>query len=132
MFKKMKILIVDDVKGWRDYHSAIISDMFDEVEIQTADSARSAYDKLFENNNEPFDIILTDMQMENDFEPKYAGEWFVEQIKSFKNYAKTRIVIISATYNISTIAEHYGVEYLRKSTARNFPDSYEFLKQSFD
>ena len=123
----MKILIVDDVKGWRDYHSYIMNEMFENAEIQTAESARDGYDKLMENNDKPFDIILTDMQMENDFEPKYAGEWFIEQIKTFKNYSKTRVVIISAAYNIPAIAENYGVDYIRKSTARSFPDAYGFL-----
>ena len=81
-----KILIVDDIKGWRDYHSYYIKEMFsDKCFIVTAESAKEGYDKLIENNNEPFDIILTDLQMEEDFEPKYAGEWFVEQIKTFKN-----------------------------------------------
>ena len=46
--------------------------------------------------------------MENDFEPKYAGEWFVEQIKTFKAYINTKIVIISAAYNIAHIAEATG------------------------
>ena len=123
----MKILVVDDIKGWRDYHSLILSNLFSNAEIQTAESAREAYDLLLQNNAEPFDIILTDMQMENDFEPKYAGEWFIEQIKTFKNYSKTRIVIISAAYNIPTIAENYRVDYIRKSTARSFPDAYGFL-----
>ena len=103
----MKILIVDDVKGWRDYHSYIMNGLFENAEIQTAESAREGYDKLIENNENPFDIIITDMQMESDFEPKYAGEWFIEQIKTFKNYKNTRIVIISAAYNIPTIAENY-------------------------
>ena len=125
----MKILIVDDVKGWRDYHSYIMSELFENANIQTAESARDGYDKLMENNDEPFDIILTDMQMENDFEPKYAGEWFIEQIKTFKNYSKTRIVIISAAYNIPVIAENYGVDYIRKTTARSFPDAYKFLSE---
>ena len=123
----MKILIVDDVKGWRDYHSYIMNELFESAEIQTAESAREGYDKLLENNECPFDIIITDMQMESDFEPKYAGEWFIEQVKTFKNYKNTRIVIISAAYNIPQIAENYGVDYIRKGTARNFPDAYKFL-----
>ena len=125
----MKILIVDDIKGWRDYHSYIMNELFENANIQTAESAREGYDKLMENNDKPFDIILTDMQMENDFEPKYAGEWFIEQIKTFKNYSKTRIVIISAAYNIPVIAENYGVDYIRKTTARSFPDAYKFLSE---
>lgn len=123
----MKILIVDDIKGWRDYHTFIMKDLFLNAEIQTAESAREGYDKLLENNEKPFDIILTDMQMEEDFSPKYAGEWFIEQIKTFKNYNKTKICIISAAYNINIIAENYGVNFIRKATARNFPDSYNFL-----
>ena len=123
----MKILIVDDVKGWRDYHSYIMNELFEHANIQTAESARDGYDKLMENNDVPFDIILTDMQMENDFEPKYAGEWLIEQIKTFRNYDKTNVVIISAAYNIQHIAESNSVRYIRKQTARNFPDSYSFL-----
>ena len=121
-----KILIVDDIKGWRDYHSAVMNEIFaGDCEIITADSAREGYDKIMENNSSPFDIIITDLQMESDFEPKYAGEWLVEQIKTFKNYYKTKIVIISATYNINIIADNLGVDYIRKSTARSFPDSYK-------
>ena len=123
----MKILIVDDVKGWRDYHSYIMNELFENAEIQTAESAREGCDKLLENNESPFDIIITDMQMESDFEPKYAGEWFIEQIKTFKNYKNTRIVIISAAYNIPAIAKNYEVDYIRKGTARSFPDAYKFL-----
>jgi len=124
----MKVLVVDDVKGWRDYHTAVLKSMFDELDIDTAESAREGYDKILENNSQPYDIILTDLQMEPDFEPLYAGEWFVERIKEMKNYYKTKIVIISASYNINLIAEKYGVDYIRKAAARNFPDVYEILK----
>ena len=126
----MKILIVDDIKGWRDYHLNAIRAIYPDAEFQTAESAREAYDKILENNDAPFDIIFTDMQMENDFDPKYAGEWLIEQIKTFRNYANTKIVIVSAAYNISHIAEIYGVNYIRKSTARNFPDVYESVLSS--
>ena len=125
----MKILIVDDVKGWRDYHSVVLKNLFPDATIQTAESAKEGYDRLIENKAEPFNIILTDMQMEDDFAPKYAGEWFIEQIKTFKNYINTEIVIVSATYNISFIADTCGVKYIKKSTARNFPQAYEFLKE---
>ena len=125
----IRVLIVDDIKGWIDYHSYIISNLFEKVEIVTATSAREGYDKLIENHDKPFNIIISDLQMENDFEPKYAGEWLVEQIKTFKNYINTKIVIISASYNIKNIAENLGVHCISKGTARNFPNSYEFLKE---
>ena len=120
-----RVLIVDDVKGWRDYHSQYIMKLFEyDCEIVTAESAREGYDKVLENNNTPFDVIITDLQMEEDFEPKYAGEWFIEQIKTLTNYYKTQIVIVSATYNINVIAERFGVAYIRKSTARSLPEIY--------
>jgi len=121
-----KILIVDDIKGWRDYNSYNVSKLLDgDCEIVTAESAKDGYDRIMENNDSPFDIIMTDLQMESDFEPKYAGEWFVEQIKTFKNYYKTKIIIISATYNINMIADNLGVNYIRKATARSLPDVYK-------
>lgn len=119
------VLIVDDIKGWREYHKQYIMKLFNyDCEIIMAESAREGYDKLLENNNNPFDLILTDLQMEEDFEPKYAGEWLIEQIKTLTNYYKTQIVIVSATYNINVIAERFGVSYIRKSTARSLPEIY--------
>ncbi|MCQ2754540.1 MAG: response regulator [bacterium] len=122
-----KILIVDDVEGWRNYHKQIMEELFELPEIQTASSAKEGYDKLLQNNNSPFDIILTDLQMETDFEPKYAGEWFVEQIKTFSKYYRTKVVIISATSNISHIAENLGVDYIPKNRAINFPECYNIV-----
>ena len=123
-----KILIVDDIEGWRNYHSEILAKIFPDAKIILADSAKVGYDKLLENTDKPFDIIISDLQMEKDYEPKYAGEWFVEQVKTFKAYQKTKIVIISAAYNIHYIAEMLGVDCISKTTARNFPDSYDFLR----
>lgn len=121
-----KILIVDDMQGWRDYHGEILNNLLrGDCEIVTACSASEGYNMIMENNESPFDIIITDLQMENDYEPKYAGEWFVEQIKTFKNYFNTKIIIISATYNINVIADNLGVLYIRKSTARSLPEVYK-------
>ena len=120
-----KVLIVDDVKGWREQHYMILREMLpDDTVYEFASSAREAYEIVYNNINQSFDLIITDLQMEEDFSPKYAGEWFVEQVKLLTQYAKTRIVIISATYNIRLIAEGYGVYYLSKSNASKFPQSY--------
>lgn len=127
MSKKMRILIVDDIEGWREYHKKILSEIFFDSEIVLAESARDGYDRLMEYNQTPFDIIITDLQMELDFEPKYAGEWFVEQIKGFRNYLNTKVVIISGAHNIRHIAEVYNVECIPKSTAYNFPQAYEIF-----
>ena len=121
----MKILVVDDIEGWREYHKKILSELFDDAEIILAESAREGYDKLLEHT---FDIIITDLQMENDFEPQYAGEWFVERTKEFKSCLNTKVVIISGAYNIRHIAEINEVECIPKPTAYKFPQAYEILK----
>ena len=71
-------------------------------------------EKITLNIDTPYDVIFTDMQMESDFLPMYAGEWFVKQIKTYKEYKNSRIIIISAAPNIKKIAEKYNVEYLPK------------------
>ena len=120
-----KILIVDDTPAWIEYHKQIINEYLKEVEIVTANSAKQGYDKLLEYNNDPFDIIISDLQMELDFEPKHAGEWFVEQVKNLSKYYNSKVIIISGASNIKFVAEGLGVDYLPKATAVNFPQAYE-------
>ena len=110
----MKILIVDDSPKWVMYHESAIREIFNNVIIDTADSAQKGVEKLTLSIDEPYDYILTDMQMETNFLPLYAGEWFIKQIQYFKEYKNTKIIIISATSNIKNIAEKYGVDYIPK------------------
>ena len=118
------ILIVDDVKGWRDFNSNVMFEIFgNDVNIETADSAKAAYDLLLQAHS--FDIIITDLQMEDDFSPKYAGEWLVEQIKSFNRYNNTNVIMISASYNIRHIAEVLEVKCIPKSTALKCLSAYK-------
>ena len=124
----MKILIADDQQGWRNFNTQAVYDILgDDVEIITADSAREGYNLLLENNSTPFDIIITDMQMEEDYAPKMAGEWLIEQAKNLPAYLNTKIIIISASLQSKFIAEHYGVEYLPKSTAIHSLEAYRSL-----
>lgn len=117
-----KILIVDDSASWRMFHKNALEEIFIEINkpdyrIDIACCAREGYDFLLQNNNLPYDLIISDLQMEEDFSPKYAGEWFIEQIKTFKNYINTKIVICSGCYNIKQIADSLTVEYVPKRTA---------------
>ena len=93
----MKILIVDDQAVWRKFHANAIYEIFGkDIILDTADSGQEGYSKILENKNAPYDFILTDMQMESDYLPKMAGEWFIEQVQQLSAYYKTRIIIISA------------------------------------
>lgn len=115
-----RILIVDDVPGWVRFHEQNIRHLnIPNIEIDTANSAREALSKLEMSIDNPYDVIFTDLQMESDFLPKYAGEWLIEQIKTYKEYNSTKIVIISASPNIRIIAERNQVLYLSKTIARN-------------
>lgn len=115
---KKKILIVDDSKGWLDYHKSALKEIYgDKFIFEVASWARDGYNMLYNNLKDPYSLIISDLQMESDFEPKHAGEWFVEQVKKLKEYNNVPIVVISATYNIQSVAQRLGVECLPKATA---------------
>jgi CheY-like chemotaxis protein len=116
-----RILIVDDVAGWIRFHQTNIQYLnLNDIEIDTANCARQGVEKVEANIDNPYDIILTDLQMESDFLPKTAGEWFIEQIKTYSKYYKeTKIFIISASPIIDKIAEKHNVSYIPKTVARN-------------
>lgn len=111
-----KILITDDTRSWLVFHKSTIKSAFGEYfQITTAESAKEALSIIRKNIDNPFDIIITDLQMENDFEPQVAGEWLIERIRELKEYSTSKIIIISAMYNIETIAKKYKVECISKN-----------------
>ena len=115
-----RILIVDDVPGWIRFHKNNIEYLnIQDFEIDTADCAKKALDKIEASIDSPYSTIFTDLQMERDFLPKLAGEWLIEQIRTYKYYNNSKIVIISASPSIQRIAERNNVLYLPKITARN-------------
>lgn len=110
-----KILIVDDSFKWIEYHKSAVLEIFENnVLIDTALSATQGVERLTASIDAPYDYILTDMQMEPDFLPLYAGEWFIKQIKFFKEYQNSKIIIISAAENIKTLSLKYNVDYIPK------------------
>lgn len=126
-----KILIVDDVPGWVRFHQNNIEYLkIDDLVIDTALCANEALSKVETSIDNPYSVIFTDLQMESNFLPKFAGEWLVEQIQTFKEYQDSKIVIVSASPSIKRIAERHGVLFLPKTVARN-SDS-EVYKQFFN
>ena len=112
----LKILIVDDNSGWRNFNKTTIENIFlnQDIEITLAASAKDGYDKLLFSQDKPFDLIITDLQMESDFAPMIAGEWFVRQVKNFPKFVNSKIIIVSAMYNIEMIADMLNVDFLSK------------------
>lgn len=126
MVNEKKILIVDDSRSWLEYHKETLERFYGaEFAYETASSGREGYDMVYNNLKEPYKLIISDLQMEWDFEPKLAGEWFVEQVKKLKEYQNVHIIVISATYNIKTIAQRLEVNCLPKATAARDLTSYK-------
>lgn len=120
--KVMKVLIVDDSYSWQEFHKNAIEEIFIELDItdytiDTANRAREGYEFIMQNDKSPYNLIITDLQMEEDFSPQYAGEWLVKQIRNFKSHLNTKIIISSGAYNIKQIAENLGVKYIPKRIA---------------
>ena len=96
-----KILIVDDSRSWVAYHKENMLCNYKDIEIDTALSARDAYDLVFGMVSDPYDLIITDLHMEYD--------------------------ICSAASNIRMIAERYNVDFIPKPLASRDISVYENL-----
>ena len=120
----MRILAVDDSFDWLNIHSYMTKTVFgDDTEIVCASSAFEAlniFKKEYINN--PFNLVITDLQMESDFEPLSAGEWLIKEILTLKN--SQNILIISSSLNIKQIADTYNVDYISKRSIISNEQSY--------
>lgn len=110
----MRILAVDDSFDWLNIHFYTIEGLFgSDTEVICASSAFEALNIYKEDYIEnPFNLVITDMQMESDFEPMYAGEWLIKEILTLKN--TQNILIVSSSFDIEQIANAYKVDYLSK------------------
>lgn len=122
-----KILVVDDMLQWRNYHKSALNLVLkdEDFEIVLVQSAAEAKKIVLENLDIPFDLIISDLQMEEDYEPEYAGEWFVRNLQGLKQYANVPKTIVSAAPNIKFIAQQLNVDYLSKPTLIHNPLVYE-------
>lgn len=128
----IRVLIVDDQAGWRNFNTETLYDILGkDIIIDTASSAKEGYEKLLESKENPYDYLLTDMQMETDYAPKMAGEWLIEQAQTLSFCYKMKIIIISAAPRIRYIAENYGVDCIPKSTAVILKEAYKELIHSY-
>lgn len=122
----IKVLIADDQSAWINFNKRAVHEILgDNIEIHTASTAQEGYNLLLENMLQPYDYILTDMQMEDEYYPKMAGEWLIEQAKTLAQYQNTKIIIISASNGIKQIADGLGVYCIPKSVAAATLESYK-------
>lgn len=113
-------LVVDDSQSWNNFHVENLKALYgDNIEIDRAYTAREGYDWVYNYIDNPYDVIITDLSMEYDFAPQFAGEWLVEQIQLLKQYYKTKIIIVSGSMQIKHIAETFGVDFVPKAVIAN-------------
>lgn len=112
---KKKVLIVDDTLSWLKFNQNLLESLYPRMfEITVAKSAWDARMAAVDNLEMPFDLIITDLQMDNFGDDTLAGEWLIEQIQALREYSNTKILIISGMPNIKLIAEKYNVAYISK------------------
>lgn len=114
---KKKVLIVDDSASWRIFNSNAVRHILgDAWEITVAQSATDGLEKLEEHKKEPFRLIISDLQMELDYEPQTAGEWFIEHAQMIPEYSNSKIIIISSMHSIGIIASKLNVDFVSKGS----------------
>ena len=122
------VLIVDDSQSWNNFHYQHLKEIYGEdIEIDRAYTASDGYDWVYNYIDNPYDLIITDLSMEYDFAPKFAGEWLIEQIQLLKQYYKTKIIIVSGSLSIKSIAENFGIDYIPKAKLVNDVTAYKNL-----
>lgn len=121
----MRILAVDDSFDWLNTHTIMVTELFgDNTEVICASSAFEAlniYKEEFIEN--PFNLVITDLQMESDYKPLYAGEWLIKEILNLKR--TQNILIVSSSFGIDQIANFYNIDFLHKSNIIADIENYE-------
>lgn len=127
-----KILIVDDTKMWALFHTELLNQLYGNyIEIIVCETAREALKTVHENINPVFDIIITDMQMEQSYMPLEAGEWLIRNIHMIKEYSNVPIVLISGVYNIEEYAKKLKVECISKSKLINNKLLFNYILEKY-
>ncbi len=122
----MRFLIVDDGFDWVKFHYQNIQNAMPEAEIDIATSAFEGLNKVLAKEENYYDVILSDMQMEDVDSEDYAGIWLIKRLLNSKKCSKTKIIIISAVYNIKEVAKNLNTDYISKSSIIASPTVFEY------
>ncbi|MEI8376980.1 MAG: response regulator [bacterium] len=121
----MRFLVVDDGYDWVKFHSQNIKNAMPHAQIDIAMSGFDALNMAFKQDENYYDIILSDMQMEDVEDESYAGIWLIKRLLASGKCKNTKIIIISAVYNIKEVAKNLNVNYISKSLLISHPIAFE-------
>ena len=121
MMKKYKILLVDDSSDWLKAHSKMLDELYTKelFDIHTATSGKQGFLKVLQEQD--FNLVITDLEMEKLFDEPYAGSWLVKNLISREEFKNTKFLIISGAYNIWDVANSLKVQHIAKSSLIDNP-----------
>jgi len=113
---KIKILIVEDSPEWIKFHINLLSELLeqDSYEINFEMTARAGFNKIIKNAETRYDLIISDLEMEEIQEESYAGSWFVRNILKREECKNSKIIIISGSPDIQKVAKEFNVDFIPK------------------
>ena len=119
MCNMKKIFAVDDHIEWLNFYKSILPEYFDDFSYTTAMSAKEGIKTVDAHPDNYFDFILSDLEMETDTPERCAGMYFIKNI--LHKTDKKKITIISASFNIDSVAKELGVKYIAKRSLVHNP-----------
>lgn len=120
---KFKILIVEDSPEWIKFHISLLNTFMerDSFEINFEMTARAGFNKVVKSKNSCYDLIISDLEMENIDGESYAGSWFIRNILKRKECESSKILIISGSPDIHIVAKDLNVDFIPKYVLSNNP-----------
>jgi CheY-like chemotaxis protein len=123
---KPAVLIVDDVRNWRDLFSSLLQD---EYNVTTATSYAEAIEAL-RVREPPFDVVIADLRLEEAKVTNEDGLLLLQEIKDFG--LPTKAIVVTGYPSVDTVIKSLrgfrAFEYLEKYSAGGEFDLDQFLQ----
>jgi len=121
--KKYKIFIAEDAFEWIKFHIFHLKSFLGEdcVEINYAFSSAEGLRKISEKVDYTYDLVISDLEMEELSEEKYAGINFIKRARGFLPCKNAKFLIVSGSHDIKEVASLLGVDFLPKYSLSSNP-----------
>ncbi|OGH97279.1 MAG: hypothetical protein A2039_03035 [Candidatus Melainabacteria bacterium GWA2_34_9] len=120
----IKILIVEDSLEWIKFHINLLNEILeqDSFEIDFEMSARAGFNKVIKKSETRYDLIISDLEMEEILGENYAGSWLVRNILKRDECKNSKILIVSGSHDIKEVAKGFNVDFIPKYALSNNPE----------